>query len=385
MPPSKWNDNINWDDLKGQRLDYIIRSIYNATVERDYWYRVMSVNQFDPKAYVASQMNNNEFLNKNSLREIQVIFEIFERWLRPYSKIKTDYDGQFLDMYGLCVFVDDFDSGVADAPNVVLNGSWGYDRIYGRGNYDYATNGNLSTLVNYDLSFIETGYIYGEINGDHLRAFYNILNLDLKNRCFPLQWDGVGQFFKPKSFKSSIPIDNLIYGVERKYKRVQILDDNYSQLVTDFNNESYDENPVVSGTLNIDGYDFVNTNTEESNTLRSLYSATYIHSSDFKGFSITDFNTDSYYNIEEIREASEATNFSYTTFPPVSKKIANNLLNLNGVDCVYSLSTVDEILVQSVGAVAFPKNLTNIERKIMPQLFIDLNKEGFLSYYTETP
>ena len=86
MPPSKWNDNINWDDLKGQRLDYIIRSIYNATVERDYWYRVMSVNQFDPKAYVASQMNNNEFLNKNSLREIQVIFEIFERWLRPYSK-----------------------------------------------------------------------------------------------------------------------------------------------------------------------------------------------------------------------------------------------------------------------------------------------------------
>ena len=104
MPVSKWNQDINWNDLRGERLDYVIRSIYNATIERDYWYKVMSVNEFNPAQFVGNEFTaNGTFLNKNSLLELSVIYETFERWLRPYSEISNSLSS--LDLYGLCFFM----------------------------------------------------------------------------------------------------------------------------------------------------------------------------------------------------------------------------------------------------------------------------------------
>ena len=380
MPVSKWNMNINWDDLRGQRLDYIIRSIYNATIERDYWYRVMSVDQLDPKTFVGTEMQNNEILNKNSHRELQVIYEIFERWLRPYTKIKTDYDGQFFDMYKYCIFPDETQT----APDVPVSvNDFGFNKIYGVGNYDYTAGGNLSNLVGYDLSFIETGYTYGTINGDHLRAFYNILNLNLKNRCFSLVWDGRGRFGRPKYFGSSIPRTGLFYSQLKRYKIISRSDDNYSQLVSDFNAEPYDENPLIGSVLIEDDYNFRNNNIVESNQLISEYFASYIDPLEFKGFNIVDFDTELIINIEETRTNDNTVNFTYTTDTPIAKRVQNNNTVINGFNGAYMIDPLDEIQVQSVGPVPFGEPNSNIKRLGLPQLFIDLNKEGFLKYYTE--
>lgn len=382
MPPSKWNDDINWDDLRGQRLDYIIRSIYNATIERDYWYRVMSVDQFDPKSYVFDEIENNEFLNKNSHRELQVIYEIFERWLRPYTKIKTDYDGQVLDLYGLCVFIDE-QAGTPDQTVVNTNTVWGHEKLYGVGNYDYTAGGNLSALVGYDLSFIETGYTYGTINGDHLRAFYNILNLNLKNRCTRIVWEGTGAFFRPKYFRVLPPRTGLFYGGIERLKSNNIIGDDYSGLVSAFNNNTYSVGSGGYGQTE-DTYIFRRDNIAHTNALSSSYRGLFIQAGQLKGFNITDFETSTYYNIEETRNDPQNTPFDYTTDSPQSRKADNNNINIGGNDCIYGILPSDEIQVQNVGPVIFDLyGLRSITRHIYTQFFIDLNKEGFLSYYTE--
>jgi len=385
MPASKWNSDINWDDLRGQRLDYIVRSIYNATVERDYWYKVMSVNQFDPRQFVGDEfLNNNTFLNKNTHRELQVIYETFERWLRPYTKIKTDYDGQVLDMYGLCVFID-LENGTPDQSVIVTNTTWGHDKIYGVGNYDYSSGGNLSNLVGYDLSFIEAGYAYGTINGDHLRAFYDILNLNLKNRSNRIVWEGTGAFFRPKYFRVHQPRAGLLYRGLTRRKIETVNGDDYTGLVTAFNNASYTETGLGAIPITEDPYSFRRNNISHSNTLSSTYGGVYIDPAQFKGFGITDFENSIYYNIQESQNDPLNTPYNYTTNSPQSRSAINNNTTINGFDCLYSILPSDEIQVQSVGPVAFliDQYTRSVTRHIYTQYFIDLNKEGFLKYYTE--
>ena len=381
MPQSKWNPDINWNDLSGQRLDYIVRSIYNATVERDYWYKVMSVDDVNPKQFVSQEFfDNDTLLGKNTLLELVVIYETFERWLRPYEKVKTDYPNG-LDLYGLCFFPDDSVSNPDYTVGTGARNIFAFDRIYGLGNYDYSSGGSLSNLVGYDLSFLEDEYNYGELNGDHLRVFHDILNLNLKNRCFPCSWNQ-SSFSIPPSFISSIPVPSLFFSQLKKIKNEFILDDSYAQLVTDFNNAVYDEDPAYGLIQNFDRYSYA-TFPSESNTLRSEYSATYIDPTNFKGFNITDFNTDLVLTIQELRSVGNTVNFSYTTDAPISKRVTNNNTVINNVNGVYMLTEVDEIDVQSIGPVSSGQSVQGVVRQFYPQLFIDLNKEGFLSYYTE--
>lgn len=385
MPPSKWNDDINWDDLRGQRLDYIVRSIYNATVERDYWYKVMSVDEFNPKQFVGFEFTaNGTFLSKNTFLELGIIFETFERWLRPYSKIKTDYDNQVLDMYGLCVFID-LENGTPDPSPVVTNTIWGHEKIYGVGNYDYSSGGNLSALVGYDLSFIENGYTYGELNGDHLRAFYNILNLNLKNRCNIITWEGTGNFGRPKYFRVDEPRGGLFYRGLTRSKTEIVADDDYTGLVTAFNNASYTESGLGGVPTTEDQYGFQRNNVNHFNRLTSTYGGVYIEPSELKGFNIADFENSIYYNIQESQNDPLNTPYNYTTNSPQSRSAINNNANIGGFDCLYCILPSDEIQVQSVGPVDFliDQYTRSVTRHIYPQYFLDLNKEGFLSYYTE--
>jgi hypothetical protein len=379
MPVSKWNQDINWNDLRGERLDYVIRSIYNATIERDYWYKVMSVNEFNPAQFVGNEFTaNGTFLNKNSLLELSVIYETFERWLRPYSEISNSLSS--LDLYGLCFFYDDSVSSPDDTISLLAQDTFGYSRIYGVGNYDYTSGGNLSNLVGYDLSFIGTGYNYGEIDGNHLRAFYDILNLNLKNRCFPCFWIK-GQFGRPDHFRSTYPRLGSLYNRPRKFKRVSGGSD-YQQIVNDFNNEPYDEQPTQAFSTIGDEYSFIGDGQDSTNILTSGYEARGVEASEFKGFDITDFNTTLLLNIEERRGADVSTNWNYTT-APTSKKVLDNNITINGINGVYLATVSDEINVQSIGPVGNTQGLETIRRVFYPQLFIDLNKEGFLSYYTE--
>ena len=382
MPQSKWNPDINWDDLRGQRLDYIVRSIYNATVERDYWYKVMSVDDINPKQFVSQEFFDNDTLSsKNTLLELVIIYETFERWLRPYEKIKTEYPNGF-DLYGHCFFPDDSVSNPDYTVGTGARNIFAFDRIYGLGNYNYSSGGSLSNLVGYDLSFLEDGYNYGELNGDHLRAFYNILNLNLKNRCFPCSFVK-GQFSRPDNFSSSIPRGSLFFSQLKRIKQESIAGDNYAQLVTNFNNAIYDEDPAYGLIQNYDRYVYISDNTSETNVLRSEYSATYVNPINLKGFSVTDFNTDLVLTIQELRSEDNTVNFSYTTNSPISKRVANNNTTINGLDGVYMQTVADEIDVQSIGPVPPSTPIQAIQRQFYPQLFIDLNKEGFLSYYTE--
>jgi|14BtaG_2_1085337.scaffolds.fasta_scaffold01962_7 hypothetical protein len=379
MPASKWNSNINWDDLRGQRLNYIVRSIYNATVERDYWYKVMSVNQFNPKQFVSSEFTSNStLLNKNTFLELEIIFETFERWLRPYSIISNNPSD--LDLYGFCVFYDDSVLSPDSTVSVLSQDNFGYSRIYGTGNYDYTSGGNLSALVNFDLSFIGDGYVYGELNGDHLRAFYNILNLNLKSRCFPCYWRK-GRFGRPDNFLSSNPRVGLFYNRPRRFKRVSGGSD-YQQIVNDFNNSPYDEQTTQGYSTVGDEYTFIGDGQDSTNILTSGYESRGVDSSEFKDFEITDFNTTLLLNIEERREANLNTNWTYTT-APTSKKVSNNNITINNIEGVYLATVSDEIDVQSIGPVNNTQGLKTIRRVFYPQLFIDLNKEGFLNYYTE--
>jgi hypothetical protein len=390
--PSDWNRaSINWGDLTGQPIDRIVYELWSATVERDYYYRVMSCQS---STEVVNQRNIylEAVLSRSMASQIRYIYETFSRWLKPSS----DFIGNHLaDMIGQCVFIDDSDGQPAPDPDWVSGdgGDNTYTVLYGKGNLDYTSGGALSSLVGYDLSFIPLNSDFNRPNPKQLKVLYDILQLDLKNRCFFVRWT-LSNFGRPSGFWAEPIKGNYIWATDIGRKTSSDAPDpaDPALVKNEYNSQFYE---YFNFSQKMATYDTLSTNDgsqgppsysigSEVHVLSFGTNATYIPQ-----VPINTIDLHAYQNIIEV--TNPEVTFSYTP-SAYSKIVTNNFLNVF-VNDVFTPQTrlvfrplleLDEIDVLSIlRNEGPPYGRIDSSRIISNQIFANIAKEDFLKYYTE--
>jgi len=169
--PSGWTDSgIDWTStatMRNSRTEDIVRHLYLAINERDYWMRLNS-------GEVGSLDRVGRFRTDQQLR---YIYSKLKSWFKPLSEYNLNSSFTFDNSESL--FIDDniTPQDPVNKPSELF--------YFGYNSYDYKLNGNLETLISEDLSFLRDYGTYSfRVLLDDLHKVYKILNLDLRNRVF---------------------------------------------------------------------------------------------------------------------------------------------------------------------------------------------------------
>lgn len=349
--PSAWDRiGANWLDLRNIRTEPVINEIYKATVERDYWLKLIQGDTVTAPNYPLV----------NTSYQLRYIYIAFERWFKPLSIVSNG-----LLSSGYYIYEDG--SPTSDPVDEYVD-ALQFSTPYGKTSYDYVSGGNLSTLVNYDMSFLNVGIPNGRVNIEHLQIFYKVLNLNLKNRMFRLSKNNSGYF--SDSQRSNTFVD--MYQTEDQADTPQTA----NQTVTEVNNFQ-DE---ADGT-------FVNFRMRGLVYYSRYGAPTELYTGEFRRYQISldnhtieNFDINCYYRVWEDKDAGFSASYS----PVVGNYIQGgsfrtiNVLNQGGAQkTVYD--PLPEILFTTINGGDINDS---IRVNTVPQNFININNEEILSYYT---
>lgn len=351
--PSAWNRiGVNWLDLSSTRLEPVINEIYNATLERDYWLRVASKQ---------SGLNPPTYDSINTSYQIRFIYDTFEAWFRPLSTSSNKLYG-----YNEGIYVAD-DGLISEFPTDMKSRQMYFTTPYGKDSYNYLSGGNLSNLVNYDMSFLSNGTPNGRVNIEHLQVFYKILNLNLKNRLFTLTYNTTLGFYPSFIMNSGLVRELIITG------NFQGVD---TDLIADFNNTS---NSTDANTSNFSNQYIFSFNAE--NIPSDIYSYNLQKRFfELRGFDASKFNFLSYvYGEEVVYNNLDAT---YTPTTPSNEIIGNSFLDVSilGAPLSKAYMPYTPTNLTAISASNFGDNSQTVYSS---QSFIDINNSELISYYTE--
>jgi hypothetical protein len=165
--------------MRESRTEDIVREIYLAVNERDYW-----ISFFNPSWRLTTPQRTLPLLDRAGRmrveNQMQYIYNTVKTWITPFSDINPPTSGNFYTLNESC-FLDEespFDLNLVSDPEYKpfksLERRW-----YGRKNLDYSQGGTLEALLNYDLILFRN-YKYKRIDLTFLKMIYDLLNLDLK-------------------------------------------------------------------------------------------------------------------------------------------------------------------------------------------------------------
>lgn len=181
--PSGWtNSGIDWTSvstMRNSRTEDIVRHLYLAVNERDYW-----ISFFNPSWRLTTPQRFlptlDRFGRMRTENQMKYIYETVKTWITPFSSITPPASGNFYTLNEAC-FLDDtspLDLNLSTDSNYkpfkINDRRW-----YGRKNLDYSQGGTLENILNYDLEIFRN-YQYKRVDLDFLKAIYDLLNLDLK-------------------------------------------------------------------------------------------------------------------------------------------------------------------------------------------------------------
>jgi len=232
---SGWTTSgIDWTSaatMRESRTEDIVREIYLAVNERDYWVkRIKFLEQTatPPVLDVDGRIRTNQALF--------YIQNTVSGWLLPSADIGTrlDFVSTTVSMESFCCFLDDSFTP-AGTPSIFASRILHY---FGFNNLDYSAGGNFETQFSIDLSLLRNPPSRVDLN--YLKMIYDILQLDLKTSAD--SWtvsnfgtgdrffcDGVqltGDIDSDDEYRFFIQDDNSAQGV------------NFAQIVTHLNNNT---------------------------------------------------------------------------------------------------------------------------------------------------
>ncbi len=178
--PSGWtNSGIDWtsvNTMRKSRTEDIVRHLYLAVNERDYW-----ISYFNPSwRFNARSLPVLERIGRlRAENQMEYIYGTLKAWLTPFSDIPIQ-SGNFYTLNESC-FLDEsspFDINTVSNPQYkpfqVIDRRW-----YGKKNLDYSQGGTLEGLLSYDLGLFRA-YEYKRLDLNFLKMVYDLLNLNLK-------------------------------------------------------------------------------------------------------------------------------------------------------------------------------------------------------------
>ncbi len=356
---SGWtNSGIDWTSeatMRESRTEDIVREIYLAIHERDFW--VQRWTQRYTTNYGTS-FPNIEYTSRTRLEnQMRFIYNTLRAWLT--LDLTPSIAGLFVP--NQAVWIDE---------NQITQGQSLTDTVnLGLAHWDMSQNGNLETELSVDLDFLRNTGNY-RIRLDELFTVYKILNFLTKCRAYQIESDQNGTGFSNDLLNlniSSVGCGAYIY----QHSSGRFADPTTTKAYNDWSSST---RTTFVGAVVLAGYN-----------QRTTSSPGYILSS-----------TEAYFQFESMvgfdGGSYEADDFTFNMlFNEKFAASSNPGLNLsNGINAMGDIQESD-------GAKAFPFPNTIMQTfpptpssgsqtwantgDLLP--FVDMNKEGFLKYYTE--
>lgn len=365
--PSGWtNSGIDWTDettMRNSRTEDIVRELYLAVNERDYWIRSMS--------------NGTSTLDRagrlRTENQLQYIYTKLRSWFKPMS----EYIGSFTFDESESVFIDDTITPQNPTGDIEELFYFGYD------SYNYELNGNLETLISRDLSFLRD-YLSSSyrLRLEDFKTIYEILNTKLKNRIFKYSFDGTDyNVTRFSNTGTQVLARRFMFGNDSdtapNADSTQATNDFYTH--SNFNdsifvNSPYQGNLELSSNFSSDVYQ-----TSQKTDLIKFSPTGY----NTNVFDVDDFDFNSYnYGLVDNDDFGVMPTAAYTLG---HETISNKTVNIpitggfpNGG--IYALLHREAI---SSGIPTYQRPGSRSEQVSEALPFIGLDLEGFLNYYTE--
>ena len=403
---SGWtNSGIDWTSvatMRNSRTEDVVREIYLAVNERDYW-----ISFFNPSWRLTTPQRTLPLLDRTGRmrveNQMQYIYNTVKTWVTPFADINPPTSGNFYTLNESC-FLDEtspFNLNLVSDPSYkpfkLLERRW-----YGKKNLDYSQGGTLETLLNYDLALFRT-YEYKRIDLGFLKMIYDLLNLDLKisnsyTRLTNSITEGQSRVYK---FELN---SNDFYGYvnrlssSKSWSNSVLMQDGFDENIDLFNaiyegmpptsEGSFVKQDSISASISSIGCKANTNGSGRSGCSKDVSYGSYI----MNGFnntqfdmSITDIQIDNYIYLKDLGQ----TFFDYL---PVSG--ANLSLGINSYNpTIQNIDSHDVFLYTNNDPRPWPYGIapadsSGIQKKEdlegYPVIFLNIdNQEGFLNYYTE--
>ena len=424
---SAWTESgIDWNDLSRSSIRDVVRELYIATSERDFWVRhfgsggYATTDELNPIDYDATQIWRTK-------GQVGFILNALSNWLTPSSAptqigndidyAKRGYRGSFIDFesgsnyeyvnYGNdSGFLQDYYMptmlGGIRSSTLIEEIQLGY-KSFGKDEL-----GNLETILSIDLSFLRAfdTNISFRFTYEMMETVFKVLNhLTFVRRC---TWRNGGYSGKPAVVAiSNFNTAKMLQGNDFEGDSFNQQRDNLYNSVNCYSSESIDFNPLVE----ITGYNVYNAPSESWTMRYGRDGSASFGSFDIDGLNGVNFGTDFFdhksliYNLDLeydfFNDISYKAKFSLPSRPlghtirdnaitqlideqqgditievdPNGSWVENSFGRIVDGEIPDSVQTAPEAYLGSVQGLFIEQN--------MP--LINFNKEGFLKYYTETP
>lgn len=372
--PSGWtNSGIDWTSavtMRNSRTEDIVRHLYLAVNERDYWIRFNSgdIGVLDRIGRLRVD------------QQLRYIYLKLRSWFKPIS----EYSGSFTFDNSESIFIDDTITPSDPVSNPEELFYFGYD------SYNYLQNGNLETLISEDLGFLRNyGSSTYRVVLDELRIVKKILELDLRNRMFRYSRSG------------------------SNYNVIQFPNNATQSMALGFKKGDDEDNPNAPNSSNANALFYSESNIEYTNFISNKFEAfwkvatgntltQFIVSQDKHGIKFSPIGYDlNNYKISDFGFKSfsygflqsEAFQDDFGILPTTSYTVGHMVIQNDFVDIPSSP------IVQFDGEYAFmhqdfvssglPVAIRSApigQKSVQDSFaipFLNLNQAGFLNYYTE--
>ena len=357
---SAWTTSgIDWTSaatMRESRTEDIVREIYLATHERDFW--VQRWTQRYNTNYNTS-FPNIEFTSRTRLEnQVRFIYDTLRAWLT--LDLTPSISGLFVP--NQAVWIDE---------NQITQGQVLTDTVnLGVKHWDMAQNGNLETELSVDLGFLRTAGNY-RIRLDELFIVYRILNFLTKCRAYQIESNGDGTGFENT-------LANLPFSTGAGSG---LYSDSHSngRFADDTEQECYNKWASSTGVARL------GVNPPAAYNQRTTSTPSYLLNSAetyFQYINMIGYDSNIY----------EANDFTFNMLYNEASNPVDDNPNLGVVTGINEMGNIQE----SKGAKAFPfPNPIMLDFPPTPVVvdewrnagfllpFADMNKEGFLNYYTE--
>ena len=203
---SGWTESgVDWDNLSSQSPRDVIRELYVAVDERNYWIKYFAtggyntIDSLTPIDYDVTQRQRTK-------DQIDYILSTIKKWLRSTTDFRGNNDDidVLSSVYGGC-FID-YESGSnytfdkygreSELDYSVYRQPYGHEELaLGYKPYNAEENGNTESLINSDLSFIRDYGSSFRFTYEMMRSVYDILNNLNYIRCAVYRQSNVVSFY----------------------------------------------------------------------------------------------------------------------------------------------------------------------------------------------
>lgn len=396
--PSGWTTSgIDWTSvstMRNSRTEDIVRHLYLAVNERDYWIRYFTTGF----KYTTLDINLPSLDRVGRIRLEDAYYYIINtcsNWLTPFDDLLVD--SSELTLTNESCFLNPTSEMIPD--EIQITGDL-YDpffpsgRWFGLKNLDYLQGGVLEGMVNYDMSILRDKQ-RGRCDLHFLKFIYDLLNLPLKNAGVLSQKylnpDINGETDRHLAYFFSA-FDNDFYGFS--YDRNVVGDDlpsaqdSIDASIIEFNSQI----PFYQPQASLRSDSFINCFTRGNGSGRGSIrdSTKYIKylAKGFDGLQVKmqdlDVNLRSYGRIGS--RAGQGWDLYYYLPQGDRGKGENNVIptveEVNGLDVIRVSEKIGDNLIPPNAPPNGDKYEDNFsDGTVIP--FLNFNKEGFLNYYTE--